>query len=138
MTEALRSLNEVKSLSFPSFDEDLTVFEGNADVPFAIARTFVVHADGGTSRGSHAHKECSQLLVCLAGHVDVTVNDGIDSTTVGLDNPTDGLLIPPTLWAEQTYLDDRNILMVLCDRPYEAEDYIRDHDAYVAFRKGGQ
>lgn len=138
MTEVLRSLSEVKTLSFPSFDEQLTVFEGNADVPFEIARAFVVHANGGSSRGSHAHKECSQLLVCLEGRVDVTVDDGTNSTTVCLDNPTDGLLIPPTLWAEQAYQADRNILMVLCDRPYEAADYYRDRDVYLSFRKDGR
>jgi hypothetical protein len=51
----------------------LTVFPGGepAGVPFAIARVFTITgvARGG-SRGNHAHRACTQLVICLAGAVD--------------------------------------------------------------------
>ena len=55
-----------------------------------------------------------------------------------LDSPDVGLWIPPSLWGEQRYLSNPVGLMVLCDRPYEADDYIRDYDAYIRYRSGAE
>jgi hypothetical protein len=44
-----------------------------------------------------------------------------------LDNMGDGLLIPPGVWAREEYVTDGAVLMVLCDRKYEADDYIREY-----------
>jgi len=52
-----------------------------------------------------------------------------------LDAIDRGLLVPNGIWAEQRYLDSDNVLMVLCDRPYEEHDYIRDYREFLAFRK---
>ncbi len=134
MTESLKYLHDVQFLSFPSLDGALTVFEGDQNIPFEIARTFVAHAPGGSSRGFHAHRKCLQLLVCLHGSIDVIIDDGREKQKISLENPAQGVLIPPTLWAEQNYSAENNILMVLCDRRYEREDYIRDRDQYLAFR----
>ena len=51
-----------------------------------------------------------------------------------INNPeknSDGILVPNGVWSEQTY-KSRSILLVLCDRKFEEEDYIRD---YVKFLK---
>ena len=37
-----------------------------------------------------------------------------------------GLVIRPGIWAQETYLKENTILMVLCDLPYDADDYIFD------------
>ena len=37
-----------------------------------------------------------------------------------------GLVIPPGIWAQETYLKENTILVVLCDLPYDADDYIFD------------
>jgi hypothetical protein len=54
-----------------------------------------------------------------------------------LDTPQKALHIPPGLWAEQIYRDPATLLLVLCDRLYEAEDYIRDMEAFIAWRRSG-
>ena len=41
------------------------------------------------------------------------------------------LLIPPGIWAQQTYTVENSILTVLCDRIYEAEDYIREYNIFI-------
>jgi dTDP-4-dehydrorhamnose 3,5-epimerase-like enzyme len=46
-----------------------------------------------------------------------------------------GLLIPPGIWSEQLYLTENTVLTVLCDRVYEAEDYIREYSIFLKFRK---
>ena len=45
------------------------------------------------------------------------------------------LMIPPGIWAKQEYLTNDALLIVVCDRDYEAEDYIRDFDEYKNFIK---
>ena len=86
-------------------------------------------------RGHHAHRQCHQLLICPIGVVSVVIADGSSSRTITLDTPEKALHIPPGLWAEEIYRDPTTVLLVLCDRPYEPEDYIRDMAAYRAWRQ---
>ena len=44
-----------------------------------------------------------------------------------------GLLVPPGIWASEKYVDNAAVLMVLCDRGYEADDYIRDYNDFKNF-----
>ena len=119
------------------FDDngDLVVMEGLTHVPFAIARVFVVRAPVGAIRGQHAHKACTQFLACPIGSVEVLCDDGREVVTYILDQPHFGLLIPPSIWAKQTFLAIGSVLTVLCDRPYEPQDYIRDYADFKAYRK---
>ncbi len=114
---------------------DLTVMEGFTDVPFSIARVFVVRGFDGSVRGKHAHKVCTQFLTCPYGSVEVLCDDGSGTATFVLDKPSIGLLLPPSIWAQQTYLIANSVLTVLCDRPYESQDYIRNYDEYKTYRK---
>ena len=38
-------------------------------------------------------------------------------------------------WAEQTYMTDDTILMVMCDRLYAVEDYIRNFEEFLKYEK---
>jgi dTDP-4-dehydrorhamnose 3,5-epimerase-like enzyme len=108
--------------------------QGSAHVPFVIARIFTVHASKGTIRGRHAHKRCSQFMVCSAGRVQVVCDDGTHTASFVLDQKNFGLFVPAGIWAHQSYQQDDSVLMVLCDRAYEAEDYVRDYSAFLAYR----
>lgn len=103
---------------------------------FEVARVFAVTAvAAGERRGEHAHKQLNQLLVCLSGVIEVVVDDGEQRQTVTLDSPSRALHLPPGIWAEQTYGGPTTVLMVLCDRPYEESDYIRDYQEFLAWRR---
>lgn len=116
----------------------LAIAESGDRVPFPIARVFVVHGVApGTVRGNHAHKRCAQIFVCLAGKVEVTLSDGEAEQTVMLQTPDRGLLIPPMIWTRQRYAAPDTLLMVLCDTPFEEGEYIRDFEAFRAYRAGG-
>lgn len=103
-------------------------------VPFPIKRVFTINAQQSCKRGLHAHKECAQLLVCLTGQCIVTCDDGKDRQSFTLESPEKGLLIPPSIWAEQEY-EPNTILMVLTDQLYDESDYIRDYDQFLKYRK---
>ena len=113
---------------------DLVVMEGLRHVPFSIARVFVVRASAGAIRGQHAHKACTQFMTCPVGSVEVRYDDGHETSTYILNQPHVGLLVPPSIWAQQTYLTINSVLTVLCDRPYEPEDYIRDYSDFIDYR----
>lgn len=108
----------------------LCVYESGEKVPFDIRRVFTVSARAGDVRGDHAHRKCTQLLVCVSGKIDVTCDDGSTETRFTLDNMGVGVLVPPGVWAREEYVADGSVLMVLCDRGYEADDYIRDYDEF--------
>jgi dTDP-4-dehydrorhamnose 3,5-epimerase-like enzyme len=128
-------------INFPLHTNDngtLGVYETGKSVPFKISRVFTVTAKKDEVRGHHAHKECSQLLVCVSGVIKVICDDGINITEYKLQNMGHGLLIPPGLWAYEEYLEDDTVVMVLCDHGYEESDYIRDYNTfkiYVGLKK---
>lgn len=127
----------VKLINIPEFVTDsgrLSVFDQADVVPFDIARVFVVRADTGQKRGHHAHRECVQLLTCVNGACDVVCDDGAEHVTFRLNDPGVGLLIPPLVWAEQTYLEKGTVLLVLCDRSYDEMDYLSDYNEFLKWK----
>lgn len=140
MSYQFATLDDVKEFAFKGMsaeDRLIVPIEATRDAPFDIRRVFTIQASrADLVGGRHAHKQCSQLLVCLHGKIDVTVfADEHTSRTYTIDSATQGLLIPPGIWAEQMYHTDDTVLMVLCDRFYEAADYIRDFDQFLAYRR---
>ncbi len=109
--------------------------EAGAAVPFTIARAFSTRAPLGTVRGRHAHRRCSQFMVASTGVIEVRCDDGRKTATHRLDRANVGILVPPGIWAEVTIASEGAVLLVLCDRPYEAEDYIRDYQTFKAYRQ---
>jgi SAM-dependent methyltransferase len=106
--------------------------EGLLTVAQDHERCFVVKpAQAGTIRGHHAHRALSQFLVCLAGEIDVEVDDARDRQVHRLDELSHGLLVPPGIWCVQTYRTADAVLMVLCNQPFAEADYIRDYDTFV-------
>jgi len=108
----------------------LCAYQAQQHVPFNIRRVFTVTACKDDVRGKHAHKQCTQLLICVSGRIRTGCDDGQTVTQFTLDDMSVGLLIPPGIWAEEEYLSDGAVLMVLCDRDYDADDYIRDYNEF--------
>jgi len=138
----LAVLDDVKLIAFrglPADDRTVVAFEAERAVPFPIRRVFTVHARrAGLVGGRHAHRVCQQLLVCLHGACEVTCAAELDQRrSFRLERPDQGLWIPATIWGEQRYLTDDTVLMVLCDQLYDADDYLRDPEAYMRFRQSG-
>lgn len=105
----------------------LAAMECGPHVPFAVRRVFVIAAmPAGASRGAHAHRAQHQFLVATSGAITITADDGRSRQTWRLDGPTHGLHAPPLTWLELTEPTAGASLMVLCDAPYDAADYIHD------------
>jgi len=114
----------------------LVPIEGGNDLPFPIARVFVVYGvPSGEVRGDHAHRACEQVLVCLRGRCLVTCDDGTRTVEHVLDAPTSALHVPATIWASERYDMPGTLLMVFADRVYDETDYFRRREDFLAFRR---
>jgi dTDP-4-dehydrorhamnose 3,5-epimerase-like enzyme len=117
--------------SHSALNGKLCVYESGCNVPFSIARVFTVSAMKGDIRGDHSHKDCSQLLICTSGKINVSCDNGFQTFEYILDDMAWGLFIPSGVWAKQEYLTDSAVLMVLCDQSYREDDYVRDYDSFI-------
>jgi hypothetical protein len=134
----LRTLVDVRPVELERHvrdDGELVVVEQGTSISFPVLRMFIVRASEGAVRGRHAHKLCSQLLVCVHGTIEVECDDGVDRRTFLLDMPNKGLLVPPSIWASETYVVASSVLTVLCDRHYEADDYLRSYEQFLVWRR---
>lgn len=136
----MSSLSDAELTELPRHardDGEVVVAQG-PHVPFPIARLFTVRGDLNAERGKHAHRRCAQFMVCVHGIIDIVCDDGTDKRTFTLDRGNLALHVPPGVWNTVIFRKEASVLAVLCDRPYEEEDYIRDYDAFVSFRRGKQ
>lgn len=134
---SLRSVADVRLVELAMHtrdDGDLVVVQHGDALPFPVLRMFTVRATAGAVRGRHAHKQCWQFLLCVHGAIEVECDDGSNKQRFLLDAGNKGLLVPPSIWASETYVVGGSVLSVLCDRLYEAEDYLREYEQFLAWR----
>lgn len=114
----------------------LTVGEVPTEVPFDPKRYFVVYGVPSSElRGEHAHKECEQFLLCLNGSVRVLLDDGESRCEVILDCPEMGIYMPAMIWGTQYQYSRDAVLLVFASMPYSSNDYIRQYEEFIAFKK---
>lgn len=121
--------------NMPAFSDirgDLVVGEVEKQIPFTPKRWFMVHnVPSKEVRGEHAHRECSQFLVCVSGSVSCVVDDGKNKVEVLLDTPSKGLLISPKVWGIQYKYSKDAVLCVFASHSYDSDDYIRSYDEFI-------
>lgn len=111
----------------------LISLQPGSPVPFDIARTYYIFdTKQGVSRGFHAHRHLTQLAVAVSGSCRMVLDDGESRRELMLNRPDRGVLISPMVWREMHDFSPGCVLMVLADRAYEPDDYLRDYDAFAA------
>lgn len=113
----------------------LSVIEEGEDIPFEIKRIYYLYMVPEAARGSHAHKQLQQLMVATSGSVHVTLDDGVNKRTFVLDKPWKGLLVVPGLWRDLDNFAGGTVCMVLASEHYAEEDYIRNYDEFLEYKK---
>lgn len=114
---------------------NITVVENNTTIPFEVKRTYYLYdVPGGESRGGHAHKELSQLIIAASGSFRVTLDDGNVKRSFLLNRPYQGLYIVPGIWRELDDFSSGSVCLVLASNLYEEVDYIREYQLYKKFK----
>jgi len=115
---------------------NLTVVENGGTLPFDVKRVYYLYdVPGGESRGAHAHKELSQLIIAASGSFTVTLDDGQCKRSFFLNRPYQGLYVKPGLWRDLEDFSSGAVCMVLASDVYLKEDYIRDYNEFLSFKK---
>lgn len=115
---------------------NITVVENDRDVPFEVRRTYYLYdVPGGESRGAHAHRELSQLIIAVSGSFSVTLDDGKIKRTFILNRPYLGLYVVPGIWRTLDDFSSGAVCLVLASHPYDTEDYIRGYEEFVKYKK---
>lgn len=115
---------------------NITIVEGNNDVPFPINRIYYLYdVPGGEKRGGHAHKRLYQLIVATSGSFEVLLDDGINKKIVRLYQPNYGLLVVPGIWRELFEFSSGSVCLVLASTEYDESDYIRDYPEFQLFKE---
>ncbi len=110
----------------------LSASDFSALIPFSINRFFIVHGVSmGVERGGHAHHVCHQYLICTSGSVEVTLDNGLEQKVITLSTPSQGLYIPPKIWALQKYKSANSSLLVFASHSYDPEDYLLTYSDYL-------
>lgn len=128
-------LNENLLLRFPKYGTTeqgfLSVAESEKNCPFPIQRTYWVYGcPAGKQRGGHAHQRVHQILVCVAGEVEVILDDGVEKKTFLLNDPTIGLHQKPLLWGDLIHKNN-SALIVLASEHYSEAEYIRNYQDFL-------
>ena len=114
---------------------NLSVVENGSTLPFNVKRVYYLYdVPGGESRGAHAHKDLSQLIIAASGSFRVTLDDGKVKRTFLLNRPYQGLLVVPRIWRDLDDFSSGAVCMVLASDVYLKEDYIRCYDDFLTFR----
>lgn len=133
------TVDDVTLVKLPKFLDtrgNLSYAENNTQIPFEIKRIYWIYdVPGGENRGGHAHKKLEQLIVAVSGSFTVTLDDGIRKRSFFLNRPYQGLYVKPGMWRELDDFSTGSVCMVLASEVYQEEDYIRDYDEFLAFRK---
>lgn len=125
--------------SFPLISDirgSLTVGEFERSIPFLVKRYFMVFdVPSAETRGEHAHHQCHQFLICAKGSISVVADDGKNREEFVLDRPELGLYLPPMTWGIQYKYSSDAVLLVFASEHYDAKDYIRSYDEFLALTR---
>jgi dTDP-4-dehydrorhamnose 3,5-epimerase-like enzyme len=114
---------------------NLTSITNSKEVPFDIKRIYYLYdVPGGNSRGGHAHKDLYQIMIALSGSFTVTLDDGNLKRSFLLNQPYQGLLIPPGLWRDLDNFSSGSICMVLASELYDENDYFREYEKFLDWK----
>ena len=115
---------------------NITVVENGKVIDFDIKRVFYIYdIPGGVTRGAHAHKTLRELIVAATGSFEVRVFDGEREKVFLLNHPSKALYLPCGVWEELRNFSSGSIALVLASTPHMPEDYFRDIDEFLKYRK---
>lgn len=112
----------------------LIALEEDRDIPFKIKRVYYIYdTPMDVVRGRHSHRKLKQVIICLKGSCDFSLDNGEEKILVHLDKPDIGLYIGNNIWREFTNFSPDCVIMVLASEHYNEKDYIRDYKVFLKY-----
>lgn len=105
------------------------------NLPFTPKRIYwTYYTPQNVVRGKHAHINLEQVLVALAGKIEIEIEDvNSEKYHFILDSPNIGLYMPKLTWRDMKYTHDA-VQMCIASIEYNEKDYIRDYNEFLTYR----
>ena len=117
----------------------MCVVETERELPFVIKRFFYdYNTDNSSNRGNHANIRSQFAFISMSGSCTVDVDDGENRETFVLDSPQKLLWVDKMTWKVMRNFSKDNVLLVLSDQHYDANEYIRDYAEFAMREKKGK
>ena len=112
----------------------MCIGEYGRHLPFVIKRFFFDYnnSDCHIARGCHANRKSRFVFVCLKGKYIINAFDGYTKKTFILDNPKKALFMDKMIWKDIFPSSQDSILLVLSDKLYDKNEYIKDFATFIA------
>ena len=129
-------MNKIKIIKLRSYIKKsgkLIPISFDKNFPINVKRIFYIFGKKNEYRGDHAHKKCKQLFIPISGNISLIIKSKNREKTINL-NPkkNTGILVSNLVWCRLKFLTKNCIVLVVCDRKYEFNDYI---EKYSEFKK---
>jgi mannose-6-phosphate isomerase-like protein (cupin superfamily) len=99
-------------------------------LPFALKRVYwISNVPTNTIRGTHAHRECEEVLYVLKGEIEVKLIDNQRNTEILTLQKGQRIYIPVMAWKEITFSNDA-ILIVYASTEYNEHDYVYEDEFF--------
>jgi dTDP-4-dehydrorhamnose 3,5-epimerase-like enzyme len=129
-------MNKVEIIKLKSFTKKsgtLVPINFNNKFPIKVKRIFYIFGKKNKYRGDHAHKKCKQLFIPVSGNIALIMKKNDKKKTIVLNSKNNrAFLVPNLIWCRLKFLTKNAIVLVVCDRKYEFNDYIEN---YTNFKK---
>jgi hypothetical protein len=132
--------NNEKIINLPKiFDKrgNLSFFEFPNQLFFKIQRIYWIYdVPGGEIRGCHAFKEQQEFIIALSGSFDIILHNGNEEIKYSLNRSYYGLYVPKMYWRRMENFSTNSLALIVSDKNYDENDYIRDFDEFKATKNG--
>jgi dTDP-4-dehydrorhamnose 3,5-epimerase-like enzyme len=114
----------------------ISVAENQKDFPFDVKRIYWVYeTPAEVDRGNHAHIKGEQIVVVINGSAKIHLTNTQKKEFVfTLSSRSTGLFIPAMYW-RRLELSKNAILLCIASSGYNPNDYIRDYDEFLSYKK---
>lgn len=131
----MKDLTQPHIIEFPKIGSSQLGFISLAEkenLPFVPKRIYwTYYTPEDVERGGHSHYDLHQILVALAGKIEITTELlGGEKETFILEKPNVGLFIPKMCWRTMKYTHNA-VQMCIASSEYDEADYIRDYSVFL-------
>jgi len=113
----------------------ISVANSMDNIPFEIKRTYYIYGlyNPYAIRGMHAHKKLQQVVFCINGSFNLSLDDGAKKQDYYMDKPNIGIYLGIELWHTMKNFSQDCILLIFASEYYNESDYIRNYDQFVKY-----
>ena len=132
----MKNIKIIKLKTFKKKSGTLIPINFNNKFPIKVKRIFYIFGKKNQYRGDHAHKKCVQLFIPIYGSIAlITVRNNKENTILLDAKKNKAILVPNLTWCKLKFLSKKSIVMVVCNRKYEFNDYIEKYSDFKKIEK---